>query len=833
MATLILTAAATALTASAGFGTALAAAGITSTLATSVITTAISTAASLAGGLLDQALFGPKQAAQEGPRLAQVQAAIGNAGVAIPRLSATSRLPGHVIWSTRFREEATEEEVGGKGGALGGGGSVTNYQYFVSFAVMFCEGPADVGTIYADAKPLDLEGVNYTVYRGAQGVPQSIPVMQAIEKTGDVPGYQGVCLVVFEDLPLEKFGNRVPQISAQVTRVVGQNTLPDLLREICENAGVRADISEVPRTAVDGYVVAESNTPRARLQGLLNIFEIDMIEGPGLVVKFRPRTGSPKATFKSDDLVAQDNRGPMTFRRLDPATAATAVRLTYLDRTRNYQPDVAEAQRQTRIGGGVAETQTAVVLDEGKATTIAASLLAGQWSALTSLSATLPPSAIDAGIGAGDVIRVEEADGTRHDVRLTRAAFEWSFAVEGRVISPAETTPRISDAQTFILADNTPPTTVTLIFADLPLLRRDDGFGPHVAVRSTVFRGANVFAAFDSSGYRRVAAPGAQAVTGILGGALPEGSARYWDRENTIDVTLDRGALSSKTKTQVLNGENAAAIKSATSEWEIVAFTTATLIAENQYRLSGLLRGLRGTERHMTHPAGAAFVLLDAAAAKVTLPDEYRAIDIDWRYGPATRAQDDPLYTQTTRSFSGVSWRPYSPAGLRGWWDAQSGALRLSWRRRARAPLPWTARSLPAEDAERYRVKIPGLSIDAMTSNPAIVIPLDSAPPPIVDVSVEQWGDVWGWGDPLVCPVDTAGNVRAITGRATAASGVYIHNQAAPASIWTIPHGLGYHPAVSVTDAAGDEVYGDVTHDTLNQTTLTFSAAITGEARLS
>ncbi len=58
----------------------------------------------------------------------------------------------------------------------------------------------------------------------------------------------------------------------------------------------------------------------------------------------------------------------------------------------------------------------------------------------------------------------------------------------------------------------------------------------------------------------------------------------------------------------------------------------------------------------------------------------------------------------------------------------------------------------------------------------------------------------------------------------------YVHNQAVPSATWVVAHGLGKYPAVTVIDSSGSEVEGDVIYDSVNQTTLVFSAAFSGTA---
>lgn len=58
----------------------------------------------------------------------------------------------------------------------------------------------------------------------------------------------------------------------------------------------------------------------------------------------------------------------------------------------------------------------------------------------------------------------------------------------------------------------------------------------------------------------------------------------------------------------------------------------------------------------------------------------------------------------------------------------------------------------------------------------------------------------------------------------------YVHTQALPASTWVVPHNMGKRPSITIFDSANDEIEGDIVHNSVNQLTLTFSAAFSGVA---
>ncbi len=169
------------------------------------------------GNVIDQRLFGPGATVREGPRLATLDVVTSTEGAPIPRVFGRMRVAGQVIWATRFRETVTEttESAGGKGG---GGASATTrtYSYSVSFAIALCEGPiAGIGRLWADGAPMDLTDVEYRVHTGTEDQPPD-PLIAAL--TGETPAYAGTAYIVFENLPLEAYGNRLPQITAEVRR---------------------------------------------------------------------------------------------------------------------------------------------------------------------------------------------------------------------------------------------------------------------------------------------------------------------------------------------------------------------------------------------------------------------------------------------------------------------------------------------------------------------------------------------------------------------------------------------------------------------------------------
>lgn len=60
----------------------------------------------------------------------------------------------------------------------------------------------------------------------------------------------------------------------------------------------------------------------------------------------------------------------------------------------------------------------------------------------------------------------------------------------------------------------------------------------------------------------------------------------------------------------------------------------------------------------------------------------------------------------------------------------------------------------------------------------------------------------------------------------------YVHDQQTASVSWVITHNMNKYPAVNIVDTANDEVIGDVKYNSLNQITITFTAAFSGKAYL-
>jgi hypothetical protein len=163
------------------------------------------------GGIVDQRLLGGS-APVEGPRLDGIRVMGSREGAGVARVYGRMRVAGQVIWAANFRETASASG-GGKGRPR-----ARSYSYSLSFAVGLCEGPVErIGRVWADGRLVDQTQVALRLHRGGEDQAPD-PLIEAVEGAGNASAYRGLAYVVFEDLPLGPYGDRVPQIAVEVFR---------------------------------------------------------------------------------------------------------------------------------------------------------------------------------------------------------------------------------------------------------------------------------------------------------------------------------------------------------------------------------------------------------------------------------------------------------------------------------------------------------------------------------------------------------------------------------------------------------------------------------------
>ncbi len=184
-------------------------------------------------------LFPPEGKTLEGPRLDDLKVTFSSYGKPIPRIYGTMETGGNVVWSPGLVEHRKEEEVSG------GKGSPSSIQvtflYTASFRINYSVGVADaILRNWADGKLIrdktgtgpvsnffDTEAPGTQAVRDFLGTTTQLPgpAEQADKGVANTPAYRGTVGQEWEDMSLADFGNRIPQLTAEIA-MVASNSFP-------------------------------------------------------------------------------------------------------------------------------------------------------------------------------------------------------------------------------------------------------------------------------------------------------------------------------------------------------------------------------------------------------------------------------------------------------------------------------------------------------------------------------------------------------------------------------------------------------------------------------
>ena len=648
----------------------------------------------LVGRQVDSAIIG--QGNVSGPRLKELEITTSSYGATLGRHFGRMRIPGTIIWSTDLVEAS--ETSGGKNQP-----DVTTYSYSVSFAVALASRPiASIGRIWADGRLLRGEagdikvGGAMRIYTGEDD--QEVdPLIAQIEGDDLSPAYRGLAYVVFEDLELSEFYNRIPALTFEII-ADGLFGLAEIVEEVVDETD-----ANVP---LDGLAGLSCEGPLTELLAQLDpIFPIDADASGQTMVFARERLQAAPIMLPEPAIAVEDgdfggNAG--YARRRSPPRERPLEILRYYDIDRDYQPGLQRASG--RPGPGQPRTV------EMPASMTAATALSladrmrqkADWSRdrLSWRTCELDPA-----VAPGAVVSVADFAG-RWRVE------EWELRDRGVELSLVRIVPDGTDAPSPPAVDpgrinhpvdlQAPPTSLAAF--ELPADGQEgiNTLRVYAAVSSSGanWSGAALFSD-DGTGSLQSLGPSGR-MRNILGTAieaLPPANPLLVDRDRSLTVELlaNDMSLANASPGQLAAGANKALVGS-----EIVQFARADPLGGRTWRLSGLLRGRGGTESAVgAHQPGDQFILLDQ---RLRLLDPSRVPT-----GPSAEivaaGRGDPDPVAGAIGMRGISLRPLKPVHPRA--DTLlDGSLSLGWTRRARGSWLWPdgVETPLVEESEGYLV---------------------------------------------------------------------------------------------------------------------------------
>ena len=649
----------------------------------------------LIGQRIDHELFGPK--GRDGPRLTELAVQTSSYGSAIPWLFGRMRVAGTVIWSTELIE--TRERSGeGKGQP-----SATQYSYAASFAVLLSGRPiGGIGRIWADGRLVrgaagDLKvKATLRVHLGGEDQPVD-PLIASAE--GATPAYRGCAYLVFEDLPLGEFGNRVPSLSVEVIADPDGATM----QEIAGAFGAVAD-----GAAVEGFAASGS------VAGVLAV--LAQVAGgrwapDGAVMRLRG-DGPPHRLEDAGVTAASGPAGAARGRQIAaPGRAALAVALRHYDPARDFQ---AGMQRAGTPGARAEAIDLPAALSAGAAKTLAGAMVARAGVERVRRTVTLGFAGLWVTPGMVVTLAGEAGRWQVLDVLVEAMAVRLTLAP----VAPAPQPMAASSGRVAAAADDAVGATLLHVM-ELPPLEEVLLDRPRVTVVASGTgagwrRAALLWSVDDGASWTPAGDSGAAGVIGMVERAPTPAAATLIDQAGVMIVRLARSDM------VLADADDAALDRGANLAWaggELIQFGRAVPMTGGRWRLERLLRGRRGTEADVA-AAGVAFVLLEPTRAiAIDLP--MAALGRTVRVMASGVADAAPVEARAT--VGGGSIRPPAPVGLH--W--REGVAR--WVRRSRLGWTWSDRvDVPlGEEREEWRVTVVGADggrreLVAMTNGVAV-----------------------------------------------------------------------------------------------------------------
>jgi hypothetical protein len=541
-----------------------------------------------------------------------------------------------------------------------------------------------------------------TIYPGDEGQMPD-PTIQANEDAALTPAFRGLIYCVWEDFPLDNFGNRIPNLRALVD--YGNDGVDVIVADICTRAGLDSDQIDVSRLVGQtclGYVVGRPGTAQQALQPLAQTFFFDGRESDG-VLEFIPRGQVPVTingitwTIPETDLGLGTDKAEITLQMGQEQELPREVEVVYADPALDYQQNKQTKRRNVKTVKTKSQwiMQVPFALDANTAAQLGEKALflahlerkAYNWNLWKVVYQVLDPA---------DVIQFAYQDVT-YQVRIAKTSAGSGYVLAITAVSEDAnqySSSAVGGANAAFQSPGFGQASPTLLFLyDIPLLRDCDaagGGGYYWAMgsRGSSWPGAVLYASsddtdFSSQGNCSVPADFGNAanVLGVLGSSSPVEpfSPWAWDELNTLEVVMVNGSFASSTQAAVLAGSvNALLVGN-----ELLQFVNAEQNTDGSWTLSHLLRGRRGTDWACgLHAVGE--TVLDLSGTAIVRQASPASMLNNLRYYRAvTLGTDLTALISQQFTIAGRDLMPYSPVAIGGTTD-RTGNFTICWLRRTR-----------------------------------------------------------------------------------------------------------------------------------------------------
>lgn len=626
------------------------------------------------GQQADQALIGSGN--REGPRLKELAVTTSSYGQPIPRHFGRMRVAGSIIWATDLREEVSKEG-GGKGKP-----SVTSYSYSSSFAVALSSTPiASVGRIWANGDllrgaggDLKTQGTMRT-YLGTGD--NAIDPLIAADKGSNIPAFRDYAYIVFEDLQLADFGNRIPALTFEIFSPEGSNVaLSDLVPSNASDL-TSLNLDHARGFSDEGGSLARSLAAIDRAYPLVCRTAAD-----GLIVTSATNVPEAVPTLSEQLIDARDDEGERRNLQRGHDIGREPIALRYYDEGRDYQPGVQRALGAKPAGQEVIVNLPATLTAAGARALANDNAHRARWH---HERIVWRMGELDPDIGPGSVVKIPDISGSWRVI-----SWEWhdrGIELELERIAPSLGATIPSDPGDVIAPADLviPPTLLRVV--ETPSDGTTDPNQPALfaaaSSASQGWKGAALYLQQDASLLEIGVTSKQRSVIGHLASPMPSSDSLLFEQAAHLTVQLvseDLGFTSTDIVGLTL-GANRLLVAG-----EVIQFLNAQKQQTGEWKLSGLLRGRAGTEPQAKtgHAAMTSVVLIN---------DQLTALDgaiVPNEAGTSIAAiglGDDEAMSASLQN-PGLSRQPLVPVHARSE-ISSDGTLHACWTRRSRGQWRW------------------------------------------------------------------------------------------------------------------------------------------------
>ncbi|HZR02409.1 MAG TPA: phage tail protein [Burkholderiales bacterium] len=609
-------------------------------------------------------MFGGKTQSTTDQRLNAIQVNQSAYGNCVPLVYGRTRIPMTLGWYGSFTATPhTQKQGGGKGG--GGGGGNTTFTYSAALIGILCEGQINavgIGTIWSDKEQRTLSDLGFTLFTGAGG--QAVWSYLTTNFPSQAIPYDHTAYVAagnfqlggsagLPNLTFEVYGLNAG--SAYNYDAEASNILIDYCTDANHGAGfsfLDSGLQGVGVTTYESYCIAmgfffspAETQQRAAVDFIKELAQMTNsapVWSPGIGLRMVPyadasvtgngRTYTPDLTplfaFTDDDYCPQEGEEPVQVDRRAPSETYNIIRIEFLNRSNQYNTDIAEAKDENDIRfNGERPMQTInlhAITSKDVARQIAQLILQRQlyvrneytfrvradYSLLEAMDLV---SITDSGLGISNkLVRIIETDDDEEDF----------FTIVAEEVLVGTASAPLYDwqaAQGYAANYFVSPGSIQtpLIFAVPPLLVDANG-GYELAIAVTGLNanwgGCDVYWSTDNVNFFRVGRIAGSARYGTLRSTFASGTDP--DTTNTLQLQL------TNTNLQLVSASATDADNLSTLMYvdgEFIAYSAVTLVGTGQYNLGTRIRRGKYGSTIASHASGTSWARFDDALFRIRI----------------------------------------------------------------------------------------------------------------------------------------------------------------------------------------------------------------------